>query len=102
MSSENRMTTVARLWAEHCAAPFPGRLRAVEVAGVEMVMLDADVAGCVSVWLANGGTVDDRSWDVLAACERRLERVLPELTDREAAYYRRLLEMTVLVLDAPG
>ncbi|XVU21230.1 hypothetical protein ACQPZJ_28635 [Actinoplanes sp. CA-054009] len=72
------------------------------MAGVETVMLDADVAGCVSAWLNNGGDLDDRRWDVLATRERQLERVVSELSDREAAYYQRLLDMTVLVLDSPS
>ncbi|WP_221328194.1 hypothetical protein [Actinoplanes sp. L3-i22] len=92
------MTTVSRLWGEHLKQPFPSRLRSVEVAGVEMVMLDANVAGCVSTWLNNGGDLDGWRRDALATCERQLERVVPELADREAAYYQRLLDMTVLVL----
>ncbi|SBT45439.1 hypothetical protein GA0070611_3033 [Micromonospora auratinigra] len=81
-------------------AAFPGRLRAVEVAGVHLVLLDSTVAGCVGSWLDHGGELGDRWWDVLAGCERELERVIPELSGDEAAYCRRLLEMTVLVLEA--
>ncbi|WP_203861671.1 hypothetical protein [Plantactinospora mayteni] len=36
-------------WAHHGAqTAFPARLMAVDIAGVEMVMLDADAAGCIS------------------------------------------------------
>ncbi|MBV1856420.1 hypothetical protein [Catellatospora tritici] len=97
----DRVAAVAELWQAHRQAPFPGRLRNVDVAGVCMVMLDADVAGCVSTWLNRGGTIDGGRWNVLSACEQELLRVVPELIDDEAAYYRRLLEMTVLVLEAP-
>ena len=51
-----------------------------------MVSLDADVAGCVSVWLRNNGELDDRRWETLATCEQRLKRVLPKLSGYEAAY----------------
>ena len=97
---EDRMTAVAELWRAHAEAPFPSRLTSLDVAGAEMVTLDADVAGCVSTWLHNGGSVDSRRYDLLAAHERRLERVVAELSGSEAAYYRRLLDMTVLVLEA--
>ena len=40
-----------QLWDEHCRAPFPDRLRGMEIAGVDMVLLDADIAGCVTTWL---------------------------------------------------
>jgi hypothetical protein len=66
-----------------------------------MVLLDSNVAGCVSVWLHRRGAVDDRRWYILSACEQELVRVLPELDDDGAAYYQRLLDMTALVLEAP-
>lgn len=94
------MTAVAELWQQHRSALFPGRLRSIDIAGIEMVTLDSDVAGCVSVWLENGGTIDDRRWDVLASCERRLELVVPELAGYEAVYCRRLLDLTMLILQA--
>ncbi|GAB7051354.1 hypothetical protein [Catenuloplanes indicus] len=98
----DRMTGMARLWTAHRDAAFPDRLRSVDIAGIEMVMLDADVAGCISTWLNDGGNIDDRWWDVLAARERDLERVVPELSGDEAAYFQRLLDMTVSVLDSSG
>jgi hypothetical protein len=98
---EDRIAAVAQLYNAHREADFPDRLRAVDVAGVEMVMLDADVAGCVSTWLTSGGSTDDRLWDILATRERQLERVMPELSGQEAAYYRRLLDMAALILGSP-
>lgn len=98
----DRMAAVTELWEEHMQAAFPGRLRGADMAGVEMVMLDAGVAGCVSTWLRNGGNIDDQRWDYLATCEQQLIRVIPELNGHEVAYYQRLLDMTILVLDWPG
>ncbi|WIX93254.1 hypothetical protein [Amycolatopsis sp. DG1A-15b] len=68
--------------------------------GIDMVMLDANPAGCVSVWLEQQGLLDDRRWNVLAECEQRLIRVIPELDADGREYYQRLLDMTVLVLEA--
>ncbi|MFD8494929.1 hypothetical protein [Amycolatopsis sp. NPDC059657] len=70
------------------------------MAGFDMVMLDADPAGCVSVWLKRQGLLDDGRWNVLAECEQRLVRVIPELDAYGREYYQRLLDMTVLILDA--
>lgn len=96
----DRMTAVAELWKAHSSAAFPGRLRTVDIAGVEMVMLDEDVAGCVGIWLSHGCSIDDRRWEALATRGRQLTRVLPELSGDEAVYYQRLLDMTVLLLDS--
>ncbi|MEU7901655.1 hypothetical protein [Actinoplanes sp. NPDC049118] len=96
------MATVAELWSAHGHAAFPARLRSADVSGIDMVTLDADVAGCVSVWLRNGGNIDDRRWEILAARERELTRVLPALTGEEAAYCQRLRDMAVVLMDSPG
>lgn len=98
---KDRTTVVSKLWRRHCKAAFPDRLRSVEIADIDMVMLDADVAGCICTWLDHGGSIDGRRRDVLAACERQLARVVPELSGYEAEYYERLLDMTVLILDVP-
>ena len=57
--------SVQRLWDEHRATPFPARLRGAEVAGVDMVMLDADIAGRVASWLGNDGRIDEERKAVL-------------------------------------
>jgi hypothetical protein len=94
-----RVADVAALWATQRSAPFPSRLRGAEIAGVDIVMLDAQVAGCVSSWLSNGGSLDRRRRDALAACRDHLDRVIPELAGAEAIYCRRLRDLGVLVLD---
>ena len=96
------MTAVEELWRRHAKEAFPARLTSVDVLGIEMVMLDADIAGCVGTWLHNGGTLDDRRWNVLAARKRELSRVLPELAGKEDTYFRRLDKMVDLLRDPSG
>ncbi|MFD8495887.1 hypothetical protein [Amycolatopsis sp. NPDC059657] len=97
----DRLAAVTTLFEAHNEAPFPSRWRGADVAGFDMVMLDADPAGCVSVWLKRQGLLDDWRWNVLAVeCEQRLIRVILELDAHGREYYQRLLDMTVLLLDA--
>jgi hypothetical protein len=42
-----------------------------------MVLLDADIAGCVSTWLNNGGTRDTGLLRILHNRARGLGRILP-------------------------
>jgi hypothetical protein len=98
---DERLRSVAALYEEHRQAAFPRRLVVDDVNGVEMVMLDSRPSGCISTWLQNGGRVDGRVRDTLAECEQLLLRVLPALDGDERAYYNRLLEMTLLILENP-
>ena len=89
-----------RLWAEHMSAPFPPRLRGVDIEGVEMVLLDADIAGCVITWLESGGRLDERRRAWLQRSLDDLDRILPRLEDAEEhAYYERLRSVALLALD---
>jgi hypothetical protein len=56
--SDDPRALVSQLWEHHLRDPFPARLRGEELAGVDMVMLDADVAGCVDTWLHGSGPLD--------------------------------------------
>jgi hypothetical protein len=98
----SRMVAVEQLWSVHAKEAFPVRLTSVDVLGIEMAMLDADIAGCVSAWLHHDGLIDDRRWNVLAARERQLSRVLPELSGEEATYFRRLNDMVILIRHPSG
>lgn len=99
MDLTQRRAAVTTLFEAHRKAPFPSRSRGADVGSFDMVMLDANPAGCVSVWLQQG-LLDDRGWNVLAESEQRLIRVIPELDTHGREYYQRLLDMTVLVLEA--
>ncbi|MFG2289728.1 hypothetical protein ACGFOU_27105 [Streptomyces sp. NPDC048595] len=92
---------VARLWQEHLRAPFPAALRGAEAAGVDMVLLDADTAGCVSVWLDNGGSLDAGRRGTLRDRLAELDRALPLLSaPGELRYCQRLRRLAQLVSDA--
>ncbi|WP_346177237.1 hypothetical protein [Streptomyces cuspidosporus] len=91
---------VARLWQEHLLAAFPADLRGAELAGVDMVLLDASIAGCVSTWKDNGGVLDRERQRLLDNCIADLDQVMPLLNDAEdICYYRRLRQLARLVSD---
>ncbi|BDM74171.1 hypothetical protein HEK616_76580 (plasmid) [Streptomyces nigrescens] len=90
--------SVARLWQEHVAADFPVRLRGVELAGIDMVLLDADIAGCVSAWRNGDGSLDAERHRILRRCIADLNTILPLLTDEDDhRYYARLHRLAALL-----
>jgi hypothetical protein len=93
--------TVARLWREHLASPFPDRLRGVEPGGVDVLMADANIAGCVVTWQVDRERFDDDLRPVARAQLDTLDRALPLLTiEAEAGYCARLRELARLVSGA--
>ena len=91
---------IKSLWDEHIVAPFPDRCRGEESEGVDLVLLDADIAGCVSTFLASGGTLDAQRQNILRDLEAEAERVVVVLKEvPERNYYVRLAKLAHLVLE---
>ncbi len=76
---------LAEQWHAHLHTPFPPSFRGVDVGGVELVLLDADVAGLVRRELDDGLDADGvaRLW----ACLADLDKVLPLLHEAYCAAY---------------
>jgi hypothetical protein len=72
---------IAALWRRHMQWTFPVRLRGEQLAGVDVVMLDADIAGCVTTWLGSTGDLDVGRERVLRGCVERLQRLVLALAD---------------------
>ncbi|WP_223183387.1 MULTISPECIES: hypothetical protein [unclassified Streptomyces] len=97
--SEPGMNLLSQLWKEHARAPFPPRLRGREIEGEDMVMLDADIAGCVSSFLK--GPLDEKRREILLESAAAIERVLPSIDEEDGAveYYERLRNMANLATE---
>ncbi len=92
---------VRLLQERHHELPFPPRLRGEEINGVDMVMVDADIAGCVQVWLGSSSNLDPGRIAVLRTCRDDVERVLPTLTEPdEVEFYSVLLDVANAVIRA--
>lgn len=90
---------IRRLYRRHLEMPFPSRLRGEEIDGVDMVMVDADVAGCVVTWLGSSTNLDAGRIRVLRVCGDDIDRILPGLDDPdEAEYYSSALDLARAVL----
>ena len=101
---EELVTTVDRLFEEHQHAVLPRRFREeTPAAGVDLVLLDAHLAGCVSTWLHGGGRLDAAHRPVVRDCLRDLDQLLPRLTyGHERRYVERLRELARLLVQAGG
>jgi hypothetical protein len=90
--------TVEDLWQQHRSAKFPGELRGHDVAGIDFVMLDADIAGCVSTFLTRKHVLDHWRTAVLGVSLGNVERLLPNLEPAQREYFERLASLARLIL----
>lgn len=92
---------LVRLWMAHRRAEFPASARGRVITGQDMVLLDADIAGCVSFAVA--GPLDGWRLGILRECIGRLAVVLPLIDDRYAVeYFTRLRDLAVLAAAIAG
>lgn len=90
---------IEQLWREHETAPFPQASRGREIAGHDLVVLDAETAGCVSTFVASGG-LDTGRLAMLGLCYHGLGLAIAELEGEERFYFGRLERLAGLVLEA--
>ena len=97
MKNESEESLISELWQEHLAAPFPKGFRGKDVNGIDCVMLDANIAGCVDTFLERG-TLNLYQLAMLGPSYRDVSYVIPILNEEGAAYFWRLERLAELVL----
>lgn len=107
MCEMSGLAEIQELWKRHLATTFPPECRGMEVEGIELVLLDADIAGCITAYLGQRvvhNWHDLKRKKTLRRCCADLARVDLKLEGRARAYFERLLLLTrkVLVNVDPG
>ncbi len=86
------LASIVRLWQEHLSTPFPNGLAGKEVEGEGLVMLEADIAGCLVTFLGGNRApaLDPKRLEILHECATSLSRICPKLPIEHRAYFDRL------------
>ena len=97
------MTEIERLWAEHLAVNFPA-IRATEVQGIDLVLLEADIAEYITMFLDNRGRLASARRASLDVSARQARTVARALTGPGRDFFARLANVADLVVRAsnPG
>ncbi|MFE6915874.1 hypothetical protein [Streptomyces rubiginosohelvolus] len=90
---------LARLWEDHLRALFPDGFRGVDFDGVDLVLLDADVAGLVQRELKGG--LDGSGIAHLWGCIADLDKIVPLINEEYCASYFANLRTMAQVAAAP-
>ena len=89
---------VEELWRQYQEARFPPGCRCQEVGGIDLILIDADTAGCVSTFLSRGGRRDAWRRAILGLCYHHLAVVVSGLEGGAQEYFARLEKLAGLVL----
>ena len=92
------MKDINRLWNDHLNSGFPDEYTCAEVEGIDLVLLDADTAGCISTFIHNKGKLDLWRTAILGKCFRDLAIVNREINSNIDEYFFRLEHLAKLVL----
>ncbi|MEW2139511.1 hypothetical protein AB0892_23495 [Streptomyces sp. NPDC005409] len=90
---------LAGLWENHLRALFPDGFRGVDFDGVDLVLLDADVAGLVQRELKGG--LDDSGIAYLWGCIADLDKIVPLINEEYCASYFAKLRTMAQAAAAP-
>lgn len=99
METETDQSLIEQLWQEHIAAPFPQALRGKGINGIDFVVLDANIAGCITTFVERG-KLNTYQLAMLGLSYRDTSFVVPILNEDGAAYFWRLERMAELILKA--
>ena len=99
MERASDQTLIRELWNEHKKAAFPKGYPGKDISGIDFVMLDADVAGCVSSFLGRGN-LNLYQTAILGLSYHHLSYVIPIINDEGREYFWRLERLAELVLKA--
>lgn len=94
---------LSELWDGRMEEPFPKEVFRTEgVDGVDLDLLDGDIAGCVLTAMKYQKQLDDKRLKILAECQKEIVEVIPKLPQTAKPYFERLREMAELLLSLNG
>ena len=89
---------LSELWQQYSSAAFPTGYVDKEVNRINLSLLDAEIAGCVRLYIHNNGKIDPQQVKVLRERLIDLNAIILLMDRDEAIYFDRLRRMANLVL----
>ena len=93
---------LSQMWREHLQAGCPAEMRAVNIAGMSVGALDAEITACVSACVTHSLKMDTRIERRLHDIAHALEDIQGQGTPEVAAYCNRLNKLVTAVLVNAG
>jgi hypothetical protein len=97
---EQKINAAKQLWRKHLEAPFPTRCYDEVVLGVDLVQIDAFVAGCAMSVIEEGRAMEPGHAEIMDQCRAGLATALRSLEGEEKEYFTRVDQLAEFVLSA--
>ena len=94
----NDVENLRKLWKEHLSSPFPDESKGKDINGIELVLLEADIAGCLSGFLGSQGKMEQPKIEILKKCSHDLNSIIDLINTREKSYFIELGKITLATL----
>jgi hypothetical protein len=88
---------ILELWQQHSASAFPKGYGHREINGIDLPLLDAEIAGCIHMYM-NGASLDSPRVKTLRRRLIDLNTILLLLDQEELTYFDRLRKLANLIL----
>ncbi len=99
MQSENMTISpeILELWEQHSSATFPKGYGVKELNGIDLSLLEAEIAGCILIYV-NHGTLEYRHLETLSNRLIDLNTLVLLMNREELIYFNRLRKLADLIL----
>jgi hypothetical protein len=87
-----------KLWQSYSGATFPEGYVGKKINQIDLALVDAEIAGCVRLFILNDGKIDPQQLNVLRDRLIDLNAIILLMDRDELIYFERLRKMANLVL----
>ena len=88
---------ILELWKQHSSATFPKGYSGKKLNGIDLSLLEAEIAGCIHMYV-NQGTLEYRYLESLSNRLIDLNTIVLLLNSEELLYFNRLRTLADLIL----
>lgn len=94
----NIPSEIARLWQQHATAVFPDGYAGRQINGLDLPLLEAEIAGLIRIYMHTGMKLDTRQVKNLRERLIDLNTIILLMEHEELTYFDRLRTLANLVL----
>ena len=93
------MTEIETKYREFCTLSFPKELAGEEVEGVEVVMLDTEIAGLIEKMISQKGNLSQDELNLLVELNQKVGFVIKKLNKPDQVYFSILYDLSLLAIE---